>query len=55
VSRHDPNAALRPVVVVTRPDKSVQICPCISCRTRKVRYWRPGQARRGSCSSTTGI
>ena len=30
VSRHDPNAALRPVVVVTRPDKSVQICPCIS-------------------------
>ena len=30
VSRHDPNAALRPVVVVTRPDKSVQVCPCVS-------------------------
>lgn len=30
VSRHDPNAALRPVVVVTRADKSVLTCPCIS-------------------------
>ncbi|MEP6996564.1 MAG: hypothetical protein ABI900_02895 [Betaproteobacteria bacterium] len=29
-SRHNPDPAMRPVVNVTRPDKSVQACPCIS-------------------------